>query len=153
MSNLKVEIEELDGFDYLRFHGFGESPETLAAEKLTAWAEPRGLLDTPQNPIYGFNNPNPSKGSPNYGYEFWLVVDPARDDVGEMEALHFDGGLYAVAVSETGPEIGEIWGKLVKWREGSKYHHASHQWMEKALTFTTATFETMRLGLYLPITE
>ena len=77
MSDLDVRIVKLEPVRVASFHGFGESPEDEAWNKLVAWAKPKGLLHDPQHHrIYGFNNPNPSPGSPNYGYEFWMAVGP-----------------------------------------------------------------------------
>ena len=33
-------------------------------------------VDVEKARFFGFNNPNPSPGSPNYGYEQWLTVGP-----------------------------------------------------------------------------
>jgi len=75
MDELAVRIVNLEPMRVASFHGFGPSPEHLAIQKLADWAAPRGyLVDRKQHRIFGFNNPNPSHGSPNYGYELWLVV-------------------------------------------------------------------------------
>ena len=36
-------------------------------------------MDRGKHRLFGFNNPDPSAGSPNYGYEVWIVVD--RDEM------------------------------------------------------------------------
>jgi hypothetical protein len=75
-------------------HGFGQGPELRAWEKLEAWAGPKGYLDDREaHPIFGFNNPNPSPGSPNYGYEFWMKVGPEEEPEGDVRIVDFDGGL------------------------------------------------------------
>ena len=138
MSELDVRIVELPPVRVASIWGFGESPEAVAWEKLEAWATPRGLLDDPErHPIYGFNNPNPSAGSPNYGYELWLQIDQDMQPDGDARIVDFDGGLYAVTLCEvpTGnfEVIGETWKWLVAWREGSTYCCGNHQWLEKSV--------------------
>ena len=103
MNELAVRIVKLEPLHVASFHGFGPSPEHLAAQKLAAWAGPRGYLaDLAQHRIFGFNNPNPSPGSPNYGYEFWMVVGAEVEAAGDMRILDFPGGLYAVTRCQWG---------------------------------------------------
>ncbi len=137
MSNLDVQIVKLEPMRVASVWGFGESPENVAWSKLKAWAEPKGLLDDPEkHPIFGFNNPNPSAGSPNYGYELWIAVDRDVEPEDDVRLLDFAGGLYAVTrcVVPTGnyDVIGATWRQLVAWREDGRYRHARHQWLEKS---------------------
>ncbi len=77
MNELDVRIVRLEPMRVASFHGFGTSPEHEAARKLIAWAKPGSLLDAPnKHRIFGFDNPCPSPGSPNYGYEFWITIEP-----------------------------------------------------------------------------
>ena len=70
MSQLDVRIVKLEPMTVASAYGFGKEPEGIASRKLVAWAKPKGLFDDPaQHPTFGFNNPDPSPGSPNYGYE------------------------------------------------------------------------------------
>jgi DNA gyrase inhibitor GyrI len=154
MSDLTVRIVELPPLRVASFHGFGPHPEQLAAQKLAAWAAQRGYLADPaQHRIFGFNNPNPSAGSPNYGYEFWIVVGPEVETTAEAPVLEFGGGLYAVTRCQGVENIGPTWGRLVQWLTGSRYGHAEHQWLEENLNpgFVAAD-EDMLLDLYAPIT-
>jgi len=136
--------------------GFGASPEDQAWQRLTAWAQPRGFLDNPeQHRIFGFNNPDPSPGSPNYGYEFWIAIGPDIERGGEVSIKEFSGGLYAVARCSGIGNIGERWHQLATWCENSRYSFGHHQWLEEHLgTVETPQGEDeMVLDLYLPITE
>ena len=157
MSELDVRIVRLEPVRVASFWGFGKSPEGLAWEKLLDWARPRGLLGDPeQHRLFGFNNPDPSAGSPNYGYEVWIVVSPDAEPEGEARILGFDGGLYAVTrcVVPKGQfeVIGATWKKLVTWREDSKYKCGTHQWLEESLPMDLPGTEFV-LDLYLPIAE
>lgn len=158
MSDLKVQIVDLEPLRVASFLGFGENTEELAWEKLLTWARPLGLLEDPEkHRLFGFNNPNPSPGSPNYGYEVWIELGDKEIDVEEgMEIKDFGGGLYAVArcVVPKGKfeVIGETWKKLVTWREDSMFRHAAHQWLEKHVDFESPNIEFV-LDLYLPIAK
>src|SRR5512137_1602722 len=98
MSDLDVRIVTLQPVRVDSFHGFGTGPETIAWSKLEAWATAKGFMgDLVQHRIFGFNNPDPSPGSPNYGYEFWMVVGPQVQPEPGVPVKEFAGGLYAVA--------------------------------------------------------
>jgi DNA gyrase inhibitor GyrI len=157
MSDLDVRIVELEPMRVASFLGFGPNPETEAFQKLDTWARPRGLLDAPaKHRLFGFNNPNPSAGSPNYGYEVWIVLDSDPESRGDAELKSFDGGLYAVTRCPV-PKgqydvIGTTWKKLVAWREDTKYGQGTHQWLEESLPAELPDTEFV-LDLYLPIAE
>ena len=160
-GNVKVESEvrivELEPMRFASFYGFGKEPEGIAWTKMEAWAKPRGMwqkLD--EHPVFGFNNPDPSPGSPNYGYEVWLRVGPEVEPEDEMRIVEFNGGLYAVMrcpVPKGNYEvIGRDWKELVAWRENSKYHCGYHQWMEKSVYNDDPAIEFI-LDLYLPLAK
>ena len=90
MPDLTVRIEKLEPMTVASSRAFSESPEPQAWEQLRAWAEPKGLLDdVEKHPVFGFNNPSPSPGSKEYGYEFWIGVGPDIEPEGEIEAKEF----------------------------------------------------------------
>jgi DNA gyrase inhibitor GyrI len=157
MKELDVRIVKLEPMRVASAHAFGPSPEPEAMNKLTAWAEPKGLLAEPEkHRVFGFNNPDPSPGSPNYGYEFWIAVGPDMEADGDLEIKEFSGGLYAVTRCEVQGDAYEIipatWQQLVAWREDSKYQCGNHQWLEEALR-PLGSADDFVLDLYLPITE
>jgi len=156
MNEIDVRIERLQPLRAARFHAYGEEPETKAWAKLVAWAEPRGLLDCSEaHRIYGFNNPNSTPGSPNYGYEYWITVTEEETAGEAVEIVSFPGGLYAVTacvVRDPGSDIGSTWQKLVAWREQSRYRGAQHQWFERHL-YVGVPGREFDLDLYMPIAE
>jgi DNA gyrase inhibitor GyrI len=156
MDELEVRIIELEPMRVASAHAFGEGPERQALAKLVAWAEPKGLLeDLEKHRVFGFNNPDPSPGSPNYGYEFWIAVGPDVEPEGDIRIKEFPGGLYAVTRCEAKnpwEDIPGTWQRLVAWREGSKYRGAAHQWLERHLGPLEPVDEFV-LDLYLPIGE
>jgi DNA gyrase inhibitor GyrI len=139
---------------------FSAQPEGEAGEKLVAWAEPKGLFDKPdQHRVFGFNNPDPAPGSPNYGYEFWIVVGSDVEPEEGVEVKEFPGGLYAVTRCDVPAggayeAIPATWQQLVTWCEDSKYRIATHQWLEEHLDLAeTSPEEGFVLKLYLPIAK
>ena len=154
MSELEVRIVELEPMRVASVHAYSASPEHDAWNKLIAWAKPQGLLDDPEtHRIFGFDNPSPSPGSPNYGYEFWIAVGPEVEPEGEVKIKDFSGGLYAVARCKGVENIGPTWKRLVVWGEESKYRHARHQWLEEHIGSADAPQdeEGLVLDLYMPI--
>ncbi|MBB6216323.1 DNA-binding transcriptional MerR regulator [Anaerosolibacter carboniphilus] len=68
---------------------------------------------------FGFNNPDPQKDSPVYGYEMWVVVP---EDFAVPEPFYrkeFAGGLYA-SLSTQMTIIGERWRQLSDWVMNSR---------------------------------
>lgn len=161
MSELKVRIVKLEPMRVASVYGFGESPEREAWEKLIAWAKPKSLLDDlEQHRIFGFNNPNPSPGSPNYGYELWIMAGPDVEPEGKVRIQEFLGGLYAVTRCEVRGDpyntIPETWKRLVAWLADSKYKHASHQCLEEHIWppgSAPVDMDELLLDLYAPIAE
>jgi DNA gyrase inhibitor GyrI len=135
MDELKVKIVTLTWMRVASAWAFGSSPEEVAWQKLDEWARPLGLLDAQGARVFGFNNPNPSQDSPNYGYEFLLTVgvevEPAKGiRIGELR-----GGLYATMPAEFGAdpavEIPAAWQRLDKWVAEHGYRMGHHQCLEE----------------------
>lgn len=137
-------------------YAFGKEPEGQAVDKLIASAKPKGFLDDRENHrIFGFNNPSPSPGSPNYGYEIWITVKPDVEPEGEVRFKEFNGGLYAVTHCEVIDGnyelIGATWKKLITWREDSKYDCGYYQWLEETIRMESVPPGDLVLYLHLPI--
>lgn len=153
-EDIEVRIVQLEAMRVASTHAYGPSPEHAAWDKMQAWAEPKGLLmNWEPLEIYGFNNPSPSPGSPNYGYEFWLAVEPRVEPEGKVEIKDFNGGLYAVARCQGTESLGRTWQRLVVWVESSRYQTAHHQWLEKHLTPMDLPEDQFIFDLYLPVAE
>ncbi len=156
MSELDVRIVKLEPMRVASAHGFGESPEPQAWDKLLTWAESKGLLaDREAVRFFGFNNPSPSPGSPNYGYEQWMTVGSDVEAEGEIEIKEFPGGLYAVARCEGLDNIGEMWQRLVLWGDDSPHKKGHHQCLEEFLSPLDVMDQPDQyvFDLYLPIIE
>lgn len=156
MQDLQVRIVELPPLRVISLHGFGSEPETQAWNKLIDWAKAKGLWgDGQPRRFFGFNNPDPSPASPNYGYEVWMTVAEDVQPDGEASLVEFPGGLYAVLncpVHDPWQDIPATWQNLVQWLEHSPYRHASHQWLEEHLDpHNVVAGAGFTLDLYLPI--
>jgi len=157
-KDIQVEIVQLEPMTVARVQAISKSPEDDAWKKMYSFAEPRGLLkDQKKNPIFGFNNPNPSAGKEEYGYEFWIRIDPDMKLEEGVEKKEFKGGLYAVTrcnltkemTSSTGEAL-QSWVKLTEWLKSSGYKKGKHQWLEKSIN-PNKPDEDILLDLCLPI--
>lgn len=161
MKELDVRIVRLAPMHVASVQAVSETPEHDAWEKMRAWAEPRGLLENvEEHPVFGFNNPDPSPGRKEYGYEFWIRIDSAAEPEGEVEVKEFGGGLYAVTEcnlkEETESEFFrkegylESWKKISDWVDASEYDCGKHPCLEKSHD-PRAAEEELILDLYCPI--
>jgi DNA gyrase inhibitor GyrI len=154
MSELDVRIVQLEPLQVACAHGFGESPESQASEKMLTYVESAGLaLDDESVRWFGFNNPSPSPGSPNYGYDVLVTVAPDVKPDGDVKILDFPGGLYGVAQCKGVSNITEVWQQLANWLEDSEYRRGNHQWLEELLSPPDVDYEDCRFDLYIPITR
>lgn len=151
MEKFEVKMVTLPPMNAASFYGFGESPEHAAHQQAYAWLKEQALLKKEAYRNFGFNNPNPSAGSPNYGYEVWIVPNFSLTDGRGAKTIEFSGGLYAVAYCPSLDVIGEVWQKLVAWRDASEYRHASHQWLEEEYDHWDPDHTGNRFDLYLPV--
>jgi DNA gyrase inhibitor GyrI len=158
MTTPDVRIVTLPPMRVAMTYGFGSGPEEIAWKKMNEFLRLSDLMNDGQaHRFLGFNNPSPTPGSPNYGYEQWVTIGPDTAPQGEAKIKEFGGGLYAVLHCRL-DVIGEVWQQLVAWRESSPYRHGSHQWLEEALTPPiTGDGEInpteIELDLYLPIAQ
>ncbi len=102
--------------------GYGRHPEDQAAGKIARFAQTIGLTSGGLGyRAFGFNNPNPSPGSPNYGYECWIAVGPGVEAEPPIEIKQVPAGKYAVTRCVGLPNIGQRWRALSVWVEDSPY--------------------------------
>jgi DNA gyrase inhibitor GyrI len=152
MSELDVRIVEYGPMRVASVLGYGPSPEELAAEKMLAFLAARGL--TFENVHwYGFNNPDPSPGSPNYGYEVWATVGPDVEGEGEVTIKEIERRRYAVTRCEGLSTIGDVWRSLVLWFEESPYRKPAYwnECLEELLTPPDTPYEAYVFNLHLPV--
>ena len=159
MSNLKVNIVTLPPMRVICFNGFGPSPEGLAFDKARAWLKTNGMWeDGKERRFFGYNNPDPSPGSPNYGYDVWVTVDEGVQASGDGRIIDFPGGMYAVTRVDAGPQgqgIYETWQALAAWVEHSKYkaEYCSRPCLEESPDPFKGDPNGFAIELYEPIRE
>jgi DNA gyrase inhibitor GyrI len=137
---------------------FGELSETLAWNRMLAWAHKHGLLDGPGKPrFFGFDNPGPARGRAAYGYEVWLMVGPEVEPDVEIGIGigDFPGGLFAVAryKGREGKDLEKTWDELAAWVKKSPYRPARRQWLEEVVNAPGLPQDELILDLYLPVRE
>ena len=153
---IDVKIVHLEPLRVACVNGFGTSPENQAYQKMSAYVKAKGFdRDGQPHRFFGFNNPNPSPGSPNYGYDVWMTVAEDVQSEGEVTVMDFQGGLYAVmSFQPVSPEeIYPSWQHLLAWVQRSPYRVASHQWLEEHIGPIDLSFPDLALDLFLPISE
>ena len=152
MDELQVRIVELKPMRMASVHAYSATPEHDAWDKLIAWAGSQALLeDRSSYRIFGFNNPSPSPGSPNYGYEFWITVGPEVEAKDVAKIVTFSGGRYAVTRCAGIPQLVGTWPRLVTWVEENGYQHGNHQWLEENLSPIGTPDMELLMDLYMPI--
>jgi len=136
--------------------GYGEQPEDQAATMITRFARKIGLEPgSPGYRTFGFNNPNPTPASPNYGYEIWLVVGPDIEAEEPIVIKEIPGGRYAVTRFTGLLHIGETWRALVAWFEDSphSYPDSCPPGLEEILNPTETDPAKWVFDLFLPIAD
>lgn len=156
MSELHVRMVELPPLRVAAALGYGPNPEELSVQKLRPWLEAHAELRAPAGRrFFGFNNPGPTVGSPNYGYEQWATAEPDEQGAGEVVIKEFGGGSYGVVRCRL-DSIQEVWARLAAWLEDSRYKMGRHQWLEECVTpeaLLRGDLAAMELDLYIPLAE
>jgi DNA gyrase inhibitor GyrI len=151
MNELSIEMVSLPAYRVACFSGFGPEPEMIAWGKCTEWLNKHAMLPLPsETRIFGFNNPDPSPGSPNYGYNFWVTL-PDDMTVDDAEVLQYPGGDYAVTPCANVEIIFETWQKLNKWLEQSPYVYGKFQWLEETFLKNNDPEQFDHFALYMPV--
>ncbi len=152
MSDGNVSIVKLEPMRVAAALGFGPEPEREAWDKLMTWARATNYLDGTQR-YFGFNNPNPMPGTPNYGYEQWMTVGPDTEPLADVEIKHFEGGLYGVLRCDGLATIEEDWGRLAAWVEAGPYRVDQRRCLEELISSPVLPHTEWVFDLHLAITE
>ena len=156
MVQLKADIVELPAIRVASALGFGKEPETQAWEMIQSFAKKAGIdLRSEENRTYGFNNPDPSPGSDNYGYEIWLPVDSSIEAAAPVQIKQFPGGKYATTRFTGLSNIGRVWKELGAWVEDSPYTFGPNcsQCLEKLHNSFEPDIEKWIFDLYLAVAK
>ncbi len=127
-----------------------EDAEAQSWNRMKAWAEPKGLLNSASLRVFGFDNCQPH---PNHQYTTWIPVgNDVQDDVNEdIRTLDFSGGWYAVTTVQGAEHISAAWARLVEWLKSSPYRYGQHQGLEEAVGGLDNPPEQVTFHLYLPL--
>lgn len=156
MALKEVWVVDLPPMRVASAHGFGRNPEDEAARQIADFAKAIGVdLKSGLVRTYGFNNPSPSPGSANYGYEIWLPIGPDVKATGSIEIKDVPGSKYAVTRFTGLSNIGRVWKELVAWFEDSPYMAPPNwcQCLESPLKWGEPDPEKWVFDLYLPVAE
>lgn len=147
-----VRIVKLEPMRVAAALGFGPEPESEAWDKLMTWARATNHLDGTQR-FFGFNNPNPVPGTPNYGYEQWMTVGPDTEPLADVEIKQFEGGLYGVLGCNGLATIEEDWGRLAAWVEDGPFRLDQRRCLEELLSPPVLPRTEWVFDLYVAISE
>lgn len=156
VKELEVRIVTLPPLQVASVTAYGAEPETQAWDKLEAWAKARGLWELGgERRVFGFNNPNPSPGTPEYGYEYWLTLTNDElmllsENLGEATIRQFGGGRYAVTRCTGVERIAPMWKRLSVWVEDHVHRPGRQQWLEEHMA-VGETLDDLVLDLYYPL--
>ena len=154
MTLKDVRIVDMPAMRVASALGYGTEPENQAATMILDFAKKIGLAPGDADyRTFGFNNPNPSPGSPNYGYEMWLVVGPEAEAAEPITIKDVPGSKYAVTRFTGLSNIGRVWRGLVAWFEDSPYTRPSNcsPCLEEIVNPTETDPEKWTFDLYLSI--
>ncbi len=152
LSELEVRFIDLEPMRVASFKAVSESPEHEAFQMLYDWAHPRGLLnDLEKHPIFGFDNPRPTEGRKEYGYEFWVKVGDGYEEDG-VTLKDVPPARYAVTTCRSLKDIGRDWMRLWEWTKAKGIEMDDAECLEKTHD-PMASDEELVLDLYLPIKE
>ena len=155
-AGLDVRIERLAPMRVAYVRAVSRTPEQDAWSRLRAWADGAGFLHDPGgHPVFGFNNPPPTRDSAEYGYEIWVGIDPECVPPTGIGVKDFPGGRYAVTSCALRGSVGvpEAWKALLRWVHASpyKWRRTTHE-LERMANPDSAEDEVVP-DLYLPLED
>lgn len=156
MSDIKVEMRELEPMVVVSALGFGTEPELEAWDLIFEFAKKNGIdVMSGEHRFFGFNNPNPSPGSPNYGYEQWMTIDPGMEVEAPLTRKEIPAGRFAVTHFKGLQHITDTWRSFVGWFEesGLQPGPGCEQCYEELLTLGPVPMEEWEFDLYLPVAQ
>lgn len=152
LKDNNVRIINLKPFKVAYAKAMGVSPELKAWEILKNWIKENNIEDTSSTRYFGFNNPSPTEGFNEYGYEVWRLVEKDYEETEDIKFKEFGGGIYLVTTANGVYDIGESWKNLSTWAEQKCYEHGSSQWLEEHIIVDKDSWDDkMQFDLYYPI--
>jgi DNA gyrase inhibitor GyrI len=152
MTDPIVRLVKIDAMRAAVFHGFSKTPENDAHQARLAWTQQKGLLDSRSTYLLlGRNNPPPSPGKAEYGYDCMITIRDEIELEDEIQIEEIPAGLYAVVRTNLA-DMEKQWHWLYNWVENSQYAVAGHG-LEEILCGDESDPDTFLFDLWLPVTE
>lgn len=156
MTDLTVEMRDLDEMVVVSGRGFGLEPEPPAWDLIFEFAALHGLeVGSGEHRFFGFNNPNPTPGIPEYGYEQWMTIsaDLEVDPDGPVVRKVIPAGRFAVTRFKGLSRITETWREFVGWYEESGLEPGAdwQECYEEMLNPVEQSPDEWEFELYLPV--
>jgi DNA gyrase inhibitor GyrI len=122
LDALDVEVVTLPPMTVAAARAFGPHPEMEAWQTLLSWARLHGLApELVAHHFYGFNNPDPVPGEPDYGYEQWISVDREAQGDDRVVIRSFPGGRFLATRCDDLRNLGTTWRRLFRWCQRSTF--------------------------------
>lgn len=113
-QKLEVRIVQLPRMIFAAYQVESDSPEDDCTKVMHAFIQKHQLDQKLGFRHFGFNNPDPTKDNPIYGYEIWATIPKDLEVPAPLVRKEFRGGLF-VSIPTKMNEIGERWGQLWEW--------------------------------------
>lgn len=113
-----IRIINLPRMTFASYCVISETPENDCWKMMNKLIKDFSLQSKPGFRHFGFNNPDPTPGKTEYGYEMWVVVPEDFKVPEPFVRKDFPGGLYA-ALPTYMTIIGERWGELFNWAQNN----------------------------------
>ena len=156
MTDLTVEMRDLDEMVVVSGSGFGVEPEPLAWNLIFEFAALHGLeVGSGEHRFFGFNNPGPSPGNPDYGYEQWMTIDPGVGVEAPLTRKEIPRSRYVATRFVGLQNITDTWREFLKWFDdrGLERSAGDEPCLEELRNPAANSPELWEFDLYLPISE
>ena len=156
MSELEVRECVLGPMVVASALGFGTEPETEAWNLIREFARQHGLsAESGDHRFFGFNNPGPSPGNPEYGYEQWMTIDPDLGVEAPLTRKDVPRSLYVATRFVGLQNITDTWREFLKWFDdrGLERSAGDEPCLEELRNPAASSPELWEFDLYLPISE
>ncbi len=153
--SLKVEIVKMPDTKVIAVQVIGTEPETKAWQKMEAWLKEHNF-NKEELKIYGFNNPNPTPGKEEYGYEFYVPTNLNLEEDDTIKIKEMKGGTFAVTeclVKGDFEQITRSWKELIGWVKDHPDYEFEADYCYEHHPDPNASPEDFILNLYLPVVE
>ncbi|NHJ05588.1 MAG: ArsR family transcriptional regulator [Candidatus Heimdallarchaeota archaeon] len=151
-ENLRVHYETLPPMRVACFHVISKTPENDASKKMSKWMKENNIFfDSEKHPTFGFDNPRPTQGKEEYGYEFWLKVEDDFEPKDDVKLKDIPSFYYVVTTCWRLTDIGRDWMHLDRWIREHDYEIIRDTPCLERAHISGVTEEELILDLMVPI--